>query len=140
MSDPIAPREHVVYRFFDKNDRLLYVGCTRNLEKRCREHRSRPWFHEVTRTTTTTFPNRHDARQAERQAIGEEHPVHNVHCRIFPAMQKAVQVLLRVAPITHQQLKVHAAQRRQSMSKLVERAVGEMILRDLAARRPGRAA
>jgi predicted HicB family RNase H-like nuclease len=54
--------------------------------------------------------------------------------------EERVQLLVRLAPITHQQLKVHAAQRRQSMSKLVERAVGEMILRDLAAQRSGRAA
>jgi hypothetical protein len=54
--------------------------------------------------------------------------------------EEKVQLLVRLAPITHQQLKVHAAQRRQSMSKLVERAVGEMILRDLAAQRSGRPA
>jgi hypothetical protein len=51
-----------------------------------------------------------------------------------------VQLLVRMAPITRQQLKVHAAQSGKSMSKLVERAVGEMILRDLAAQRPGRPA
>ena len=52
--------------------------------------------------------------------------------------EERVQLLVRMAPITRQQLKVHAGQRRQSMSKLVERAVGEMILRDLADERPGR--
>jgi predicted HicB family RNase H-like nuclease len=51
--------------------------------------------------------------------------------------EERVQLLVRLAPITHAQLKVHAAQRRQSMSRLVERAVGEMILRDLATERSG---
>jgi GIY-YIG catalytic domain len=72
MSEPIATREHVVYRFFDKNDRLLYVGCTVDLENRCNMHRGLPWFHKVARTTTTKFPNRYDALQAERQAICDE--------------------------------------------------------------------
>ena len=67
-----------VYRFFDAEDRLLYVGCTVNLQKRKQEHdRDKPWFSDVARTETVHFPTWAAARQAEAQAIQEERPVYN---------------------------------------------------------------
>lgn len=52
FSDYRSPdlRNHYVYRAYDSNDRLLYVGCTINIEKRMAEHRSTGrWAQNVTR-------------------------------------------------------------------------------------------
>lgn len=70
--------EYFVYRLFAKHDRLLYVGCTSNIEKRLKEHRLKPWFDSVDRVQTDAFPDRAAALDAEREAIRAECPRHNV--------------------------------------------------------------
>jgi excinuclease UvrABC nuclease subunit len=78
LKAPIAPREHVVYRFYDKNDRLLYVDCTVNLKARLQDHReTKDWFREVARTETAHFQSREEGLAAELKAIRTEDPVHN---------------------------------------------------------------
>jgi predicted GIY-YIG superfamily endonuclease len=135
--DALVLKGHVVYRCFDEQDRLLYVGCTSNLLYRLSQHQGKAWFSLVARVVTVNYQTREEASQAEKEAIRAESPIHNIRCK---EVEKplTVDLLVRLAPITHQQLKIHAAVRRESMTKLVERAVGEMILRDLTAERAGK--
>lgn len=68
-----------VYRMFDADDRLLYVGVTCNTEQRWARHReSSAWWPLVARKTLTVFPNRRAALDAESAAIQSEAPEHNV--------------------------------------------------------------
>lgn len=40
--------EGVVYRVYDANDRLLYIGCTSGLKQRLEKHKyATPWWKEV---------------------------------------------------------------------------------------------
>lgn len=70
-----------VYRFYDHDGRLLYVGMGGSAWSRWLEHRrSKPWWREVdhARTTVQRYESRREASAAETRAIREESPRHNV--------------------------------------------------------------
>ena len=82
LTDATDPRPHVVYRLFDAQDDLLYVGVTHSLNERLRHHRSdfiNPWASLVDHWTSEPFPNRLEARKAERALIAELSPRFNRH-------------------------------------------------------------
>lgn len=77
MTDPTRPTS--VYRFWDANNRLLYVGITHRGWRRFDEHASaKAWWHLVDRVTVDHHPSRESARAAELAAIQGEHPQFNV--------------------------------------------------------------
>lgn len=76
--DALARAPHVVYRAFDKDGRLLYVGCTVNLDRRMSQHRSQaPWRDYIASVTTVGYPDKASARTAETRAIDTEGPFFN---------------------------------------------------------------
>lgn len=73
-----AAREHVLYRLYDADENLLYVGITFMLDTRMNTHsREKRWWGQVARRDTATFPDRRSALHAERVAIKSENPLHN---------------------------------------------------------------
>lgn len=77
--DP-ALREHFVYRCYDADSRLLYVGCTRRPEARWRQHKAdrHLWVADVARTRMAGPHNYDTAREIERIALRDEYPLHAV--------------------------------------------------------------
>lgn len=66
---------HHVYRCFDREGRLIYVGSSANLFSRLEQHRSSAWWSPtVAKVTATYYPNGVVARAAETRAIREEVP------------------------------------------------------------------
>jgi predicted GIY-YIG superfamily endonuclease len=81
-------RPAAVYRLFDADDRLLYVGCSESMRTRLNAHRcEKDWFPTVTRTTVQGFPTREEALAAELAAIRSEAPVHNVKGKVTETHQ-----------------------------------------------------
>lgn len=71
------PKYHL-YRHYDCDDCLLYVGVTTNPKRRLGQHKcTSPWFDEIARVETEQFADHHAALVAEVVAIITEHPVHN---------------------------------------------------------------
>lgn len=69
---------HAVYRHFDADNRLLYVGMAANPARRLSEHNSRSgWAALVATITVEWFDTRDEAVAAERAAIKRERPQHN---------------------------------------------------------------
>jgi predicted GIY-YIG superfamily endonuclease len=70
---------HYVYRYYNADDDLLYVGCSKNPWQRYKTHRadSRLWIREVTRGRISVFPDKPTALAAERAAVETEHPRYN---------------------------------------------------------------
>lgn len=67
-----------VYRLYDKDGTLLYVGMSSNPEVRCGAHAiKQPWWPEVADRKDVWFENRIDACVGERRAIQGENPLHN---------------------------------------------------------------
>lgn len=72
-------RPFFVYRQFDADGRLLYVGCTSNPDQRARSHRiSTPWRVQIAETTHEMHPTRWVAEAHEAHAIATEAPLYNV--------------------------------------------------------------
>jgi len=68
-----------LYRAWDVDDGLLYIGQTSNLKKRQAEHRrSSEWFARAVRWTTEEYPDREAALVAEAAAIAAERPEFNI--------------------------------------------------------------
>lgn len=85
--------KHVLYRFVDSADRLLYVGITGNIDQRFTSHRgTKPWFREIADTRVEFFPDRESLELAEKVAIRTERPVYNIRdnptrCVIIPELR-----------------------------------------------------
>lgn len=68
-----------LYRHFDGDGRLLYVGIAISSTVRLSGHRtSAHWFDQITRIEIERFPTRKAAMEAEMLAIGREKPLHNL--------------------------------------------------------------
>lgn len=75
----------VLYRFFDKDGRLLYVGRSVGYGSRIVDHSHRSGFYP--RATTITlqrgFANAGEWKKAEKRAIATENPEFNVAGRVL---------------------------------------------------------
>jgi predicted GIY-YIG superfamily endonuclease len=70
--------ETYLYRHYDAEGRLLYVGISNHLFVRTAKHRnSAPWFREVRRIDVLLYNSREEALDAESAAIKDENPQHN---------------------------------------------------------------
>lgn len=67
-----------LYRLYDANDQLLYIGIAEYPPKRFVEHeRDKPWWPEVARRDVEWIESRAKAETAERCAIAAEGPRYN---------------------------------------------------------------
>ncbi len=78
MQETLALSKHAVYRFFDANGALLYIGLTVDPGARLRAHRSKPWWFDIVRIEIERHETRQAAAIAERAAIKAEEPIYNV--------------------------------------------------------------
>jgi predicted GIY-YIG superfamily endonuclease/ribosomal protein S27E len=69
---------HVLYRFFNAQDELLYIGITKNPWHRFKSHQNqKAWFRDVAKSTMEHFPSRRELITAEIRAIQTENPKYN---------------------------------------------------------------
>lgn len=74
----LARNEAQLYRHFDKEGQLLYVGISCNHVTRLSQHRSNSsWFPLIASITIEQFKTKSDAEKAERIAIVKERPIFN---------------------------------------------------------------
>lgn len=68
-----------LYRFYDAGGRLLYVGISKQLPVRWRNHgQFKSWWPDVARATIEHYESRDAAAEAEIRAIVTERPAYNV--------------------------------------------------------------
>lgn len=68
-----------LYRYYDANSQLLYVGISLSTLARATQHRSSSgWWTLIARMERTVYANRRIALQAEREAIKTENPIYNI--------------------------------------------------------------
>lgn len=74
---------HYLYRLYDADGGLLYIGQSNDPWQRFRSHRhdSAWWVHRAVRGRISVFPDRAAAKAAEREAIKAERPRYNIHHR-----------------------------------------------------------
>lgn len=71
-------RRTCVYRAYDVDGHLLYVGISMNPTGRFVSHQRAPWWPLTDEITVQWFDGREAAKSAERIAIREEAPIYNV--------------------------------------------------------------
>ena len=79
MSVDLSNRQHFIYRAFDVDDRLLYVGRTVDVEKRFSQHRAlAPWWSSMVRSAIDGPFDFESVVAYERHAINTERPLWNM--------------------------------------------------------------
>ncbi|MFE3933264.1 GntR family transcriptional regulator [Streptomyces goshikiensis] len=72
-----------VYRLYDADECLLYVGITMNLDQRFADHRRQKfWWHLVERQDVRWYDSRPEAEVVETEAIRTENPLYDGTDRI----------------------------------------------------------
>lgn len=84
-----------VYRLYDAEDTLLYIGITTDTDVRWQAHSStRKWWPEVARKDVQWYEARADAEAAEVAAIRAEKPRYNrAHADYHPPLGTSVRDL-----------------------------------------------
>ena len=78
MEVSVLPQSQYLYRHFDKDGALLYVGISLSPVYRLSQHReASAWFKEIRNVTIVQFDTRKEALSAEKSAIISEKPIHN---------------------------------------------------------------
>ncbi|CAB4218072.1 GIY-YIG nuclease superfamily [uncultured Caudovirales phage] len=69
---------HTIYRLFNSEDRLLYIGITEDWARRFKQHsRVQPWWDRVASVKLEFVDSLETAQVLEANAIKREHPLHN---------------------------------------------------------------
>lgn len=70
---------HTLYRMFNADEKLLYIGLTKNPSDRFTQHsRDKHWWSDVSVIRVEHFATRRDLMNAEAKAIKYEKPIHNI--------------------------------------------------------------
>ena len=82
----------ILYKHYDKEDNLLYIGVTEDITRRNSEHKcSSPWFKNVVRISEEIFESRDIALTEEKNQIAAEVPcfnsMHNIVTEAYIDMQ-----------------------------------------------------
>lgn len=93
-----------LYRMYDAEGVLLYVGISMNAPSRIKQHRrDKHWWDDVARITITQYDDPAEAARAELEAILAEHPIDNIAGRPVGPLSGAV-----LRTIAEQDPEVHA--------------------------------
>lgn len=88
-----------VYRMFNSDGAVIYVGITNNLRARLRQHAGdKSWYGEVSRIESRAFDTRTEALEVEATLIRELTPRYNVAGNSLHAIEEHVKYLLSQAP------------------------------------------
>jgi hypothetical protein len=78
-----------LYRFYDAQESLLYVGISRDHWRRRKQHAlTQPWYPQVRHQAITWYDTEPAARKAELRAIRQESPQFNVAGAIRPSVAR----------------------------------------------------
>lgn len=76
--DHLKEKETYVYRFYDINSNLLYIGIAYDIEQRFTQHaKDKDWWPDVHKMYVRKYPNRFEAARIEEQAIKKYNPKYN---------------------------------------------------------------
>jgi len=78
----LANAAHYVYRVYDIEGRLIYVGCTHEPEARLKRHNKSSWWApQIAKVRIKVYPSRKAGLAAETEARNTEHPRWNIEAR-----------------------------------------------------------
>ncbi|MER6540109.1 hypothetical protein ABT215_41365 [Streptomyces sp900105755] len=101
---------HELYRLFDADGRLLYVGISHSAHFRLMQHVSKVWWKDVARKEVRGHRNRAAALAAERKMIVKDRPIWNAHHRpAFTKEERAYRLTRLAAAVDRETLELERA-------------------------------
>jgi predicted GIY-YIG superfamily endonuclease len=98
----MTDNEQYLYRHFDKDDTLLYIGVSLNPFKRLNDHKKQSsWFAKISNVTVDKYPNREEVLKAERHAIITEKPLYNIRHKNGCLEKKQPEVVEPLEELTY---------------------------------------
>ncbi len=67
-----------LYRYYDSVGVLLYIGESLSAVSRLSQHKTKPWWQEITNIKMEHYSSKENVKKAEREAIETENPKYNV--------------------------------------------------------------
>lgn len=126
-----------VYRCYDAEKQLLYVGCSGDADERLQAHRTtKLWWPDVHSTTFEHYETRQEGEAAELAAIQTESPLYNV---IFnpasttqgrhPRPPRRQPIHLGLDPATVQQIDHIAQDEGRTRADVIRRLIDDALWR-----------
>lgn len=81
QSDVEPERPTKLYRHYDADGKLLYVGITATILKRVVAHERSDWADQIATITIQSYASRQEAEDAEQDAVVAENPLYNKNLR-----------------------------------------------------------
>lgn len=95
-AEPDPSGHWCLYKLYDKDDRLLYIGITSDIVRRFRQHsQEKEWWWDVADIEVVRFLTRQAARTEEHLLIMMLHPVHNYQDNFIRQRDPAVEPVRR---------------------------------------------
>ena len=121
---------YFLYKVFDKNKQLLYVGFTNNISRRFSQHKGKEWFKLMASFESIPFATEIECKEAEEDCIKEQNPVYNLQHTESKANTKDKTFRQRGIYFSDQvmlRLKFINAQTNEGISKIVERILDKHL-------------
>lgn len=83
-------KTHAVYRLYDADRQLLYVGLTKSFGRRMSAHSTRSWWPRVEDIFVTFHEDRATAAAVEEREIRERQPQHNSRHHPLEEIRRAI--------------------------------------------------
>lgn len=102
-----SKHNQALYRYFDSDNQLLYVGISSNFYNRTNAHLAQSkWVQEAALVTIEWFESREKVEQAEKIAIQNERPMYNKIHGVLPLVSHLETVITSdLADDFHKKLK-----------------------------------
>ena len=119
-------KDTALYRQYNANRELLYIGISCNVGSRTSQHKKATWFKEIAIISIEHFPDRESALAAEILAIKKEKPLYNfLHSKVRIAKNKRSIAITR--PINEWLVK-KAQEAKMSISAFLEKCLVEEMM------------
>lgn len=123
-----------LYRHFDREGKLLYVGISFHAFNRLMGHKQAKWFEQISRVEIENFPDRRSAELAEIKAIREERPIHNISNVPIEEMTKEDAVAMGLS-LKRFEIRKAAAERRNQPPEQIDWAAAKKRLEEILPKR-----
>lgn len=118
--------ETLLYKLYDKDDALLYIGITARLEYRLPAHRrNREWGERISKIRTRKYKTEYLARVAEREACLKHQPLFNKRGKTY--VEEKVSVTARIPKSLCEKLEKMVRERNITKTQFLSRLVEEKL-------------
>lgn len=116
---------YFLYKIFDADNQLIYVGMTDNIARRFIQHQSKEWFKLMTRFESFAFESEEKCKEAEADEIASSNPIYNkLHNK---KINKWAQRGLYISDSVMQRMALIKMKTGESLSRIAEKILDQHL-------------